>query len=358
MAARSATATPESASAASDVEPSVRVVRSPLARLPLAAASAAYALVARARNALYDRGLLRSRSVPARVVSIGNVVAGGTGKTPVVAHLAREAARRGRRVAIVSRGYGRRPGDAWNDENRVLSVSVPEAILVEDSDRAAGARRAIGLGADLVLLDDGFQHRRLRRDADVVLVDATRDLDDERCLPLGFLREPLSPALRRATVALLTRTELAPPQRVAAIRLAVARDCERVALAETTVAGFRRLGGAPLGGAAGERSFLFAGVGNPAAFRRTAERAGVRVAGFRAYRDHHAYAARDLDRLAEEATKAGAERLLTTAKDAVKLDGLARPGGLPIDVLDIGVRFVSGEDEILRVVLGEPVPST
>lgn len=341
--------TRESAAEASDEGPPSRLVHSPLARAPLAAAAAVYGLVVAARNALYDAGIFRSRPVPARVVSIGNVVAGGTGKTPVVAALARRAIERGRRVAIVSRGYGRPAGEKLNDENRLLSRRLPEALVVEEKDRVAGARRAAASGADLVLLDDGFQHRRLRRDADVVLVDATRDFGAERLLPLGFLREPLARALSRATVALLTRADLVPAARIADLRAAVARHCPRIAVAETVVEGIGSAsGGAPSSGPA----FLFAGIGNPSSFRRTASRAGVPVAGFRAFCDHHVYTRDDVARLAADAERAGASRLLTTEKDAVKLPGLLPAGGIPVDVLSIGVRFREGEDLVVEALFG------
>lgn len=334
---------------ASDAGPPARVVRSRLARAPLAAAAAVYGLAGRARNALFDAGLLRSHAVSARVVSVGNVVAGGTGKTPVVAALARIALGRGRRVAVLSRGYGRAAGESQNDENRLLSSKLPGALVVEDADRVAGARRAIASGADLLLLDDGFQHRRLRRDADVVLVDATRDLAAERCLPLGFLREPLGPALSRATVALLTRADLVSRESLAALRAAVERHCPRIAVAETVLEGVTGVGGgAPSAGPA----FLFAGIGNPSSFRRTAARAGIPVSGHAFFRDHHAYTGDDLRRLAAAASSAGAERLLTTEKDAVKLAGLVPKGGLPVDVLAIGVRFVAGEDTLLEALFG------
>jgi tetraacyldisaccharide 4'-kinase len=346
---RAETKRPANAGEASDEGPPARLVASPLARLPLGAAAAAYSLVVRARNGLFEAGLLRTHSVPARVVSIGNVVAGGTGKTPAVALLARIALERGRRVAILSRGYGRRAGDELNDEGRLLSAKLPEALVIEDRDRVAGARRAIARGANLLLLDDGLQHRRLRRDADVVLVDATRSFDEERLLPLGFLREPASSALGRAEVALLTRAELATPESLAALRSSVARWCGRIAVAETVVTGFSRLGGK---GPAEGPAFLFAGIGNPTAFRRTAARAGIDVVGFRAFRDHHPYGRRDVDRLVADGASAGATRFLTTEKDAVKLGSLLSESGPPFEALEIGMRILTGEDALLAALFG------
>ncbi len=330
--------------------PPALVVSSPLARAPLALASGAYALAATLRNLLYDARVLRISRVDARVVSVGNVVAGGTGKTPIVAHLARAALARSRRVAVVSRGYGRRPDQRLNDENSLLVRKIPGASIVESPDRVAGAGSAVRAGADLVLLDDGFQHRRIHRDADIVLVDATRPLEEERCLPLGFLREPLGAALGRATSVVLTRAELVLPARREALLEALEKLGPTPAVAETVVEGLSPLGP---GGAGEGPAFLFAGIGNPAAFRRTAGRAGIEIAGFRAFRDHHPYRAADLGLLAREAAAAGASRLVTTEKDAVKLEPIAAAAGsMPIAALAVGIRFSSGEDGVLAALLG------
>jgi tetraacyldisaccharide 4'-kinase len=140
-----------------------------LLRLPAALFGAA----ARLRGAAYDRGLLPSARLPVPVVSVGNVTAGGTGKTPAVLALVRALERRGARTAVLARGYGRErgaaSGDALNDEGRELAAALPGLLQVQDADRVRGGRRLVAAGAQAIVLDDGFQHRRLARDLDRVI---------------------------------------------------------------------------------------------------------------------------------------------------------------------------------------------
>ncbi|MBI4878532.1 MAG: tetraacyldisaccharide 4'-kinase, partial [Planctomycetes bacterium] len=162
-----------------------------------ALASLPYGLAVRLRNRAYDAGLLRARCAAAVVVSVGNLSVGGTGKTPLVAMLARAARAAGRTPAILLRGYRRGARRAAESDEAALHARLAQGVLVvADPDRVRGAERALAAGADLLILDDGFQHRRLKRDLDLVLADARDPFAGGRLLPRGLLREPLSSLAR------------------------------------------------------------------------------------------------------------------------------------------------------------------
>ncbi|HEX6852930.1 MAG TPA: tetraacyldisaccharide 4'-kinase [Candidatus Polarisedimenticolaceae bacterium] len=288
----------------------------------LAPLSALWGLVVARRNRRFDRGEgVHRAAVP--VVSVGNLAVGGTGKTPMTAWLAARLAARGRRSAIVTRGYGGRAGVGPLDVSRgggplvdaavggdepVLLARLTSAVVVAGSDRVAGARRAVELGADVVILDDGFQHRRLDRDLDVVLLDAASPFGNGRLLPAGPLREPPS-SLARAGIVVLTRwSGEAPPAGIAA----------PVVRARHRNAGFRDAAGREV--PAPGRAFAFCGIARPASFLDSLRGAGVEIAGTRAFPDHHRFDAADLRALADGARERGAA-IVTTMKDLVRLSG-------------------------------------
>ncbi|MFW5750057.1 MAG: tetraacyldisaccharide 4'-kinase [Planctomycetota bacterium] len=275
------------------------------------------------RNLAYDRHWLPIHRLPAPVIGVGNLSLGGTGKTPVVAAVVAALRDAGLQPAVLMRGY---LGDGVaNDEARTLDCPV-----VCDPDRHAGGQRALADGADCLVLDDGFQHRRLHRDCDLVCIDATRPgiLPHDAVFPLGRLREPLS-ALRRATALVLTRSDQVPPQRLAALTGRLARcglpllHCHHHATGLAPLAGPGR--SAPPDALAGEPVLLASGLGHPAGFEATARALGMDVRGCERYPDHHAYTAADARFLSARAHALGAT-LVVTAKDAVKLAGLPLPG--------------------------------
>ena len=325
-----------------------------LARLGLAAIAAPYGLAVAARNAAYDLGVLPVSRAAAPVISVGNLTLGGTGKTPLVAWTAGLLARYGRRPAIVSRGYGAAPGER-SDEAAELAILLPGVPHVADRDRVAAAARAAALGADAVVLDDGFQHRRLARDLDIVAVDATDPFGCGRLFPRGLLREPLR-GITRARAVVLTRASSIDVDRRVAIRAALFARCRGAppvwAEADHRPVGLRTADGAtrPLAELAGRRVLAFAGIGNPAAFRTTLAALGAEVIGFRPLPDHHAYTAADLKSLACEAAVARAEFAVTTLKDLVKIRRTAIDG-LPLAALEIAIDFTAGADALERVIL-------
>jgi tetraacyldisaccharide 4'-kinase len=325
-----------------------------LARLALACLAAPYGLAVACRNAAYDRGLLPVLRAAVPVISIGNLTLGGTGKTPLVAWAAALLARHGRRPAIVSRGYGAAPGER-SDEAAELAILLPGVPHVADRDRVAAAARATALGAEAVVLDDGFQHRRLARDLDIVAVDATDPFGCGRLFPRGLLREPLG-GLARAQAVVLTRASAVTAERRAAIRAALTAACRGAAPpvwaeADHRPVGLRDAGGGtrPLDELRGRRVLAFAGIGNPAAFRSALAALGADVVAFRPLPDHHAYTAADLESLAREATAARAELAVTTLKDLVKIRRQALDG-LPLAALEIAIEFAAGGAEVAAAI--------
>ena len=281
-----------------------------VARGMLAGLSVPYGLAVRLRNAGFDRGWRRQVELPRPTVSVGNLTVGGTGKTPVVAWLAGELVRRGRRPAVLMRGYKSRPGEA-GDEQRLLRELLGDGVPVEaDPDRLAAAHRAVAGSpeVDVFLLDDGFQHRRVRRAFDLVLVDATRP--GGRVLPRGTLREPAAAGLRRASAVLVTRRDHAP---VPAVLFEGPVFTSRF---EVELPG---LGGRPVAAACG--------VGNPAAFFADLRRIGCDVRAELMFADHHDYGAADVRRIVDAVPENGAA--VVTGKDWVKLADLW-PAGVPI----------------------------
>lgn len=302
-----------------------------MARAFLSVLALFYRLAVALRNAAFDLGLRRASRVACPVFSVGNLTAGGTGKTPLVEYLGRALLARGKKVAILSRGYrGRGAPLGRNDEALLLAENLPEAAQIQDPDRVRGARAALASGADCILLDDGFQHRRIARDLDVVLVDATNPWGYGRLLPRGLLREPRA-ALARARIVAITRADLVSGERLAALRAEIEARAPRATIAEVVEEplALARIGPTsepPLEPAwlAGRTVFAFSGIGNPAAFHARLERLGARVCGRRSFPDHHAYAEEDLLRVVEAARGAGAEAIVCTQKDAVKIAGADR----------------------------------
>lgn len=281
------------------------------------------------RNLYYTLLPAARRRVPVPVISIGNITVGGTGKTPMAALVAGLLAERGRRPAILTRGYmgasTRSDGSVErrmeSDEALVLKRRCPKATIVIHPDRVAGARAAIEKGCDVMVLDDGFQHRRLERDLDLVLVDATAPFGLGWMLPRGLLREPVS-ALRRSDVIAVTRSDLIDPSdRMLLIsRLKRISGDKPMLFARHAIAGVEDAHGRALtSDLSSIQAVVFAGIANFEGFRRTVEELGVRILAAYEYPDHHAYTPEELTGLADVAQNLEANAVLTTEKDAVKI---------------------------------------
>ncbi|MEN6407796.1 MAG: tetraacyldisaccharide 4'-kinase [Thermoguttaceae bacterium] len=307
-----------------------------------------YAAAVRWRNRRYDHGAARIQQVDATVISVGNMTLGGTGKTPLVGWLARWFIEQDVRPAVISRGYGSHHGRP-NDEAVELQRLLPNVPHLQNPDRIAAAQEAIArFGVEAIVLDDGFQHRRIARQLDIVLLDALAPFGFERIFPRGMLREPLG-GLRRADVVAISRADLVSPAEREAIWRTVERYAPQAIRAELAHKPCR------LRSVQGTESSLeslhdrpvaaFCGIGNPAGFRRTVESLGCRLVGFREFPDHHRFEPAELDRLAAWASASGAEAVLCTGKDLAKLTA-ERLGDCPLWAVEIELNFLAGRDAL------------
>lgn len=268
----------------------------------IAIAGSLYRGINRLRRALYRAGILRGRKLPRPVISIGNIAAGGAGKTPAVIALCRYLEGRGRRVAVLTRGHGRVGAEQglvtaldplrFGDEPVLIKKSAPYVDVIVGANRYDNA---VGINTDIFILDDGFQHLQLERDLDVVI-----DVPDA-----AFYREGRS-ALQDADIIISRNVRLHIP------------DTLR-----------------------GRRLFAFAGLADNQQFFRSLTDAGLTLAGTLTFRDHHRYTPHDLDRIAAAAKDAGAELIVTTEKDAVKIDRH--------DMIPIAAHFVLPDELLERV---------
>src|SRR5688500_17961907 len=282
-----------------------------------------YAAAVRVRGAMYDRGLLVVSAAPVPVLAVGNLSVGGTGKTPIAAWAVAQLQERGARPAIVMRGYG-------GDEPLVHQTLNPGIPVVLDADRVRGALTAHAEGADCVVLDDAFQHRRLARTADWVLLSAERFTRTTHLLPAGPLREPFQ-AVRRADVAVVTRksASVAEADAVAErIESATRVGVAVVHLAPSALVDARDRTSRALEAIRNARVVAAAAVGEPDVFFTQLREAGARDVGEFPFRDHHAFTAADVAQLVQAASKADA--VVCTLKDAVKLAPQWPARGVPL----------------------------
>lgn len=320
----------------------------------------------RVRNALFDRGVYCRLDPPLPVISVGNLCHGGTNKTPMVEMLSRELARCGLSVGIVSRGYGgATKSPLWvgqggassdrqvtGDEPLMLASRLPEAKVVVSRDRYEGVRLLAELGAQVAVADDAFQHRRMARDLDIVLIDATCPFGNGRLFPAGILRERQD-ALCRADIVILTKTEQASREKIEEIIKKLSRWIEpaRIFCARVAVESWLEIRHGDVqafepewGQAAPEGRFVaFSAIGNPESFYRSLVSKGMTLLDTVSYRDHHRFTWKDLDDLERRASELGATGFVCTEKDLKNM-----PSGpvmiLPLYVPRITVSIEGGPD--------------
>lgn len=338
---------------------------------PLLVAEGLFAAGAAARGALYSAGLLRAERAPVPVISVGNLTVGGAGKTPVVIALAERLAASGKKVAVLSRGYAASRTDPrivsdgrsilldareGGDEPVLIARRVPGTAVLCGPRRAEIARLAVErCGAQVLLLDDGFQHRALARDLDIVVVDAANPFGNGHLLPRGPKREPLA-ALRRAGLVWFTKIDQHEPgdqelgDLAAFAREATGRPVvqSRHALGDVLDATLTTSFGAE--SLAGKRVFLLCGLARPETFRVTADFANARIVGERLLADHHVFSEAELDEALRAADKALADFVLLTEKDAVRLPP-ARAADPRFRVARLAVQIVSGEEALEAVLV-------
>lgn len=333
-----------------------------------------YAALVNARNTLYEKGYFKSFSLGAPTVSIGNITVGGTGKTPLVAFVAEVLAEKGEKVCILTRGYKREnPGqrilvsdgekilaDVWQAGDEPVELArklLGKAVVVADKNRAAAGRWAREkFGVTRFVLDDGFQHRRVRRDLDIVCVDATNPFGNGKVLPGGILREPKQ-NLKRADLVVITRANLSENlenlksdisniNKICPIFISNNKISDLSALNEfhsinqRTANDERRTKTA--------ESLAFCALGNPENFFEQLKQAGFNVAATEIFPDHHFYSQNDIFKLESAAVRKNAGVLLTTAKDAVKLEKLKF--SIPCYVVEIKPAF-EAEQQFEQMIL-------
>jgi tetraacyldisaccharide 4'-kinase len=301
----------------------------PLVRLLLWPLSIVYGAYVRTRAWLYKNRWLKQKWLNAKVISVGNLTVGGTGKTPMVLWLAEKFLAEGKLVAILSRGY--RSSGGTSDEIELMKHRLQRRVTFGvGKDRfVAGHRIEQQQPIDVFLLDDGFQHLPLARDVDILLIDALRPVHRTSLLPAGSLREPVS-AIGRADLLVFTRVETLP---ITADAIAEV-DKYPIFSAVTRLVGFRQIGNAALmqlKEIGHGPFFAFCGIGNPQAFFNDMSRWHVPIAGQSIFRDHHRYTPADLRRLEKAAQNSGAIAFVTTEKDAENL-GEEKNTAIPIFV--------------------------
>ncbi len=283
-----------------------------------------YGLITRLRNLFFDTGIKKIHSVGVPVIAIGNLTTGGTGKTPIVATVVKLLQELGHRPGIVSRGY-RADASGENDEKRVLQKLCPNVPHEQNPDRVAAAKKLIAAeDVDVIVLDDAFQHRRLHRDLNIVLIDATNPFGFGYQLPRGLLRESLN-GLQRADIVLITRANAASAARLSDIEATILKhnvnlngkiyavSFQPTDLLSAAGESF------PLSDVYGKPITVMTAIGNPEAFISTCRQLGTDIATSMFFPDHHHYSQQDLEQVQQHAQNAAARLILTTLKDLVKI---------------------------------------
>jgi tetraacyldisaccharide 4'-kinase len=335
-----------------------------LARAGLRALSLPYAAVMRANLAVYEHNL-KAHSKPALpVVSVGNITLGGTGKTTTTRRLVRDLLTRGVRPGIVLRGHKRDVDHPWQlasdgtellidpevagDEAAMLASTAPGTPIAVGKRRERVIELLAEAGAQVAVLDDGFQYFRMKRAVDLVLVDATFDLANARVFPAGYLREPLD-HLRRATHVLITHADIAPEDQIERIREVLAEHAADapMMLSRHAPSGFYPLDAPeeeqPPEALQGMRVLAMSAVGNPGSFERVLTNLGAEVVGAQVFPDHHAYQPADWATVREALGDSDVDTIVVTEKDAVKLP--PPPEDLPeVAALAVDLSIIEGEE--------------
>ena len=320
-----------------------------LGRTGLSAIEIPYEALVRLRNYGYDHSILTVKKASAPVISVGNLALGGTGKTPLVAWLAHWFAQHNKKPAIISRGYKAKTGQL-SDEAAELKILLPTVPHYANKQRIIAAGEAVTKGSDVLLLDDGFQHRQISRDLNLITIDATDPFGCNRIFPRGLLREPLW-GLKRADALVLTRTD----QVSIKTRNEIQEQCFQFVGShdkpwietEHRPSNLRLVDGTtqPLKTLQDKRILSLSAIGNPAAFHRTLTTLGHEPVATLTFPDHHTYTTDDIHRISEETESVGAEIIVTTLKDLVKLP-LASVRNRPLCALEIGIQFQTGLQDL------------
>ncbi len=339
-----------------------------LLRFILGIAAQVYQVIICLRNFLYSKGLLKIHRADAAVISVGNITTGGTGKTPLVIRLCKQIISDSKfqisnsQCAILTRGYkaAKEPGRksvGYGDEPAILAESCPGVQVVVNPNRVAGAAGAVSrFGAKVLIMDDGFQHRRLARDLDIVTIDGTVPFGYGKLLPAGLLREPVA-ALKRADAAVITRCDQAAEAELNQLEsklkqinpeMVIARSIHSPVCVKST--DNREISLKEL---KDKKVFAFCGIGNPDSFFDTVRGLGVQLAGSKVFDDHYHYTDDCVADIYEQAKRLNADLILTTQKDWFSFSSSAMPNAskdVNFAYLAIELKFIKGEDEITQLI--------
>ena len=323
-------------------------------RVLFGAVALAYGLVMRGRNLLFAIGILRSRAVSVPVISVGNITTGGTGKTPLVIWLCNYLQNKGLHCSILTRGYKTAP-DQITDEPALLAKACLDTDVIVNPNRVAGAHKAVSTyQAQALVLDDGFQHRRLKRDLDIVAVDATCPFGYGRVLPAGLLREPKG-GLARADAVIITRFDQVDAEQMQQLEQKIQTIAPGIPIAKAVhkhtgavTLQNERLGLEEL---RSKKIFAFCGIGNPSAFFRCLEQNGLSLADTQTFDDHHPYTLEEMKQIFERARSCEANTILCTQKDWVKTALLSpEEEGIVFAYLAMELDFIEGLDKITALI--------
>ena len=337
-------------------------------RIPLIPLSWVYGLVVMARNYFYDRKILKSLNLDCGVISVGNIVAGGTGKTPIVIWLAKHFRNSGYRVAIILRGYKRKAksetgivSDGTNillssqesgDEAFMIALELPEIpVLVSKNRYKAGIEAISKWNTQVIILDDGFQHQQLKRDLDIVVIDSKRPFGNRYMLPAGILREPKH-SLQRVDLLLLTHTNSTSNLSQTRKKIEAFSGQKTIFESQHHPTKLYKLDNSQdlsFESLKDQRILLVCGIGNPITLVHTVEEYQPRQLELMAFSDHHQYSKKDILRIQRKANIMKADIIITTQKDEQKL--LLYANQLSIFVLAIEVRFLPEHGKSIKEML-------
>jgi len=325
-----------------------------LLRAILLVCSFFYRIAVVLRNLFYDFSIFRKTKVDAVVMSVGNITAGGTGKTPLVAWLCNYFTEKNITTAVLTRGYKIKNSD-FADEPAMLAKTCPKAKIMVNPDRIAGAKKAIiEHNAKLLIMDDGFQHRKLARDIDIVAIDATEHFGCEKLLPAGFLREPVS-SLKRADAVVITRINQTQPEKIEEIKKRVLSLNPKIIFAAAVYkpicAKLIKDDFIDINELKTKKIYAFCGIGNPDAFFQTVGELALNIVGTKVYNDHHRYTESDIAEIYHDGRYKQAELIITTRKDWIKTALLCiEKFDIPIAWLDVELEFTDGRQDIIALV--------
>ncbi|MGR3319177.1 MAG: tetraacyldisaccharide 4'-kinase [Candidatus Anammoxibacter sp.] len=307
---------------------------------------------------VYQKGFIKKTTLPVPVISVGNITLGGTGKTPFVEYIAVYIKKKGRKVAILSRGYGARKTkgkdtlNVYNDEDLMLRENLVDIPNFVNKNRVLSGKKAIKEHhADCLLLDDGFQHLRLNRSLDIVIINSLNPFGYERVFPHGFLRESLQ-NLKRADLFVITHSNLCEKNELKRLHSRLNGIHSRIPIIETThqpvnIENINEGTVLPVERLKGKDIYAFCAIGNPESFSRCLVNQGARIIKFNSFLDHYFYTKNELEEIIKDAEHAGVEAIVITQKDKVKvLEVLTKEDlntySIPFYVFKIKINIVNG----------------